>query len=769
MKRYSQIIIILAVCVSLALPAGADPQLRGKKLYDEWAKLEITKTTGTQRITWLPDGMGWLETEVDPTTKIASFFRVDPITQKKAKLFDPEIEANLIAAYGKLTGKPAAGLPFQAFTYLPGNAGLRFTVDGEDYVFFLKDKTLRKLTRPAGQAPPAGGPPPAMAGRFAGAGMGAGGQGFSPDFTKFVYSKGYDLRLFDAATGKEEPLTFGGSEELMNGRTDWVYPEELSQREAFWWSPDGKKLAFLQFDEGEVYNFPLIHELTPERKPAFETILELERYPKAGQPNPTVKLFVIDIATRKNVEIRTESSPDVYLTRIVWRNDASEIFFQRLNRFQNRLELMAADPVTGGVRTVLVEEEPCFINLHNDFRQLADNKRFTWSSERTGWKHLYLYDMNGKLLNPLTKGEWEAGPIALIDEKDKWVYFTIADNVGMDTHFGRVKLDGGRLTRLTTEPGTHSISIDPAGKYYLDTYSSLAVPATVKLCRSDGKPVRTLAMTNIDKVKELGLQEPEFIKLKAADGQTDVYGILFRPADFDPGKKYPLYVQVYGGPSHRNSNSYQTAGPKAQLAQLGYLVWELDGRGTTRRGKKHLTETYLKFGQVDVDDQAAAVKQLRERPTIDGSRVGMTGGSYGGYMTCMSILRHPDVYSVGVARSSVTDWRSYDTIYTERYMRTPEANKDGYDKGSALSYAKNLKGRLLIAHGTIDNNVHPGNSIHLIDALQKEGKSFDMMYYPEHRHGISGYNAQHLAKLTMEYFLRHLKPEAWEESLKTVW
>ena len=769
MKRYSQIILVLAVCISVALPAAADPQLRGKKLYDEWAKLELTKTTGTQRVTWLPDGMGWLETEVDPTSKTTMFYKVDPITQKKTKLFDPETEASLVAAYGKLTGKTEAGFPFPAFTYLAGNAGLRFTAGGEDFVYVFKDKTLRKLTRPAGQAPPAGGAPPAMAGRFGGPGMAAGTQGFSPDFTKYVYVKGYDLRLFDVASGKEEPLTFGGSEELMNGKTDWVYPEELSQREAFWWSSDGRKLAFLQFDERAVYNFPIIHELAPDRKPAFETTLELERYPKAGETNPTVKLFVIDIATRKNVEIRTESSPDVYITRIVWRNDSSELFFQRLNRFQNRLELLAADPVTGGVRTVLVEDESCFINLHNDFRQLPDNKRFTWSSERTGWKHLYLYDMNGKLLNPLTKGEWEASSIALIDEKDKWIYFTIADNVGTDTHFGRVKFDGGRLTRLTTEPGTHGVSIDPAGKYYLDTFSSLVVPATTKLRQSDGKPVRTLAATNIDKVKELGLQEPEFVKLKAADGQTDVYGILFKPADFDPSKKYPLYVQVYGGPSHRNSNSYQTAGPKAQLAQLGYLVWELDGRGTTRRGKKHLTETYLKFGQVDVDDQAAAVRQLRERPYIDGSRVGMTGGSYGGYMTCMSILRHPDVYTVGVARSSVTDWRSYDSIYTERYMRTPEANPDGYDKGSALPYAKNLKGRLLIAHGTIDNNVHAGNSIHLIDALQKEGKSFDMMYYPEHRHGITGYNARHLGKLTMEYFLRHLKPEAWEESLKTVW
>lgn len=773
MKRLISIILVLAVGFGWALPAGADPQLRGKNLYDEWAKLEIVKTTGTQRATWLPDGMGWLETEVDPVSKAAIFYRVDPVSQKKERLFDPETEAALVAAYGRASGKAAAGLPFQAFTYLRGNAGLRFTVEKEEFVYLFKDNTMRKLARPAGQAPPAGavpppgGPPPVMGGRFGGPGMGA--DGYSPDFTKYVYVKGYDLRMFDVASGKEEPLTFGGSEELMNGKTDWVYPEELSQREAFWWSPDGQKLAFLQFDERDVYNFPLIHELALDRKPAFETILELERYPKAGRMNPTVKLFVIDLPTRKNVEIRTESSPDIYLTRIVWRTDSSELIFQRLNRFQNKLELLAADPVTGGVRTILVEDEPCFINLHNDFRLLSDNKRFTWSSERTGWKHLYLYDLTGKLLNPLTKGEWEANSIALIDEKDKWVYFTMAENVGMDTQFGRVKFDGGKLVRLTTEPGTHGVSIDPAGKYYLDTYSSLAVPPTTKLCTSDGKLVRPLAASNIDKIKELGLQAPEFIKLKAADGQTDVYGVLFKPADFDPAKKYPLYVQVYGGPSHRNSNSYQTAGPKAQLAQLGYLVWELDGRGTTRRGKKHLTETYLKFGQVDADDQAAAVKQLRERPYIDGARVGMTGGSYGGYMTCMSILRYPDVYAVGVARSSVTDWHSYDSIYTERYMRTPDANRDGYEKGSALTYAKNLKGRLLIAHGTIDNNVHPGNSIHLIDALQKEGKSFDIMYYPEHRHGITGYSAQHLGKLTMEYFLRHLRPEGWEESLKTIW
>lgn len=769
MKRILTGAAVLAVSIVLVLPAWASPQLRGKKLYDEWAKLEIVKTTGTTRLVWLPEGQGYLETEADKATGSTIFYKVDPKTQKKDRLFDGETEKSLIAAYNAAADKNAIGLPFQSFVYLPGYRGIRFTVgQADEYVYFFKEKTLWKLDRPAGRPSPGQAGPP-EGGRFMAGGQPLVPPGYSPDFKKFAFSKNYDLWIYDLATKTEQPLTAGGREELMNGKTDWVYPEELSQREAFWWSPDSQKIAYLQFDERQVYNFPIIHELTPDRRPAFETSLELERYPKAGEPNPTVKLFIIDVVSKKSVEIQTESSPDIYITRIAWRNDGSELFFQRLNRFQNRLELKAANPTTGEVRTVLVEQEECFINLNNDFHQLSDNAHFTWNSERTGWKHLYLYDYAGKLIVPLTMGAWEVGGISLVDEKNRWVYFTIADNVGLDTQFGRVKFDGSKLTRLTAEPGTHMVSIDPAGTYYLDNFSSLTVPPRANLYQSDGTLIRTTATSNTDKVKELNLQEPEIVTLKAADGKTEVYGVLFKPADFDPNKKYPLYVQVYGGPSHRNSNSYQTAGPKAQLAQLGYIVWELDGRGTTRRGKKFLTETYLKFGQVDVDDQAAGVKQLRERPYIDGSRVGMTGGSYGGYMTCMSVLRYPDVYAVGVARSSVTDWHSYDSIYTERYMRTPQVNKDGYEKGSALTYAKNLKGKLLVAHGTIDNNVHPGNTIHLVDALQREGKSFDMMYYPEHRHGIGGYNAQHLAKLTMEYFLSHLRPENWEETLKTIW
>jgi dipeptidyl-peptidase-4 len=771
MKRNSTVLIGLLLSLALAFPAAAaGPQLRGKALYDAWGKLEIAKTTGTTRVTWLPEGQGWLEAETDKQTSTTVFYKVDPRTQKKSRLFSPQVEKSIVDQYNKLAGKTAAGLPFSIFSYLPDDAGLYFSVGrGQDFVYFFKDKSLRKLERPAGAPTPFAPPIPPEFMQFMRRGPAPVAPGYSPDFMKYAYSKDYDIWIYDLATKKEEPLTTGGSEELMNGQTDWVYPEELSQREAFWWSPDGTKIAYLQFDERAVYNYPIVHELTPDHKPAFEASLEFERYPDSGEPNPTVKLFVNDLAVKKPVEVKTESGPDTYITRIAWRRDGTELFFQRLNRLQNKLELKAADPATGEVRTILTDEEACFINLNNDFRQLADNRHFIWGCERTGWEHLYLYDYTGKLVTALTSGDWEVEGVTLVDEKNRWIYFTIADNFGLDTHFGRVRFDGTRLTRLTTESGAHRVSIDPAGKYYIDSFSSLTQPPVTVLHQADGKFIRRLASTNIDKVKELSLQEPELVKLKAADGTTDVYGILFKPADFSPEKKYPLYVQVYGGPSHRNSNSYQTAGSKAQLAQLGYVVWELDGRGTTRRGKKFLTETYLKFGQVDVDDQAAGVKQLRERPYIEGQRVGMTGGSYGGYMTCMSLLRYPDVYSVGLAASSVTDWHNYDSIYTERYMRLPEQNKDGYAKGSALTYAKNLSGKLLLVHGTIDNNVHLGNTIQLIDALQKEQKDFEVMLYPENRHGIRGFNAQQLGKLRLGYFLRHLRPENWEESLKTIW
>ena len=373
------------------------------------------------------------------------------------------------------------------------------------------------------------------------------------------------------------------------------------------------------------------------------------------------------------------------------------------------------------------------------------------------------------MVKQLTDGDWEVSGISLVDEDNQFIYFTANTKEGLESHFFRVKFDGSGFKQLTSAEGTHRISIDPAGTYYLDTYTSLTSPSVTNLHSSDGKFIRNMAESNTAELDKLDLEQPELIIFKAADGVTELHGILYKPAGFDPNKSYPLLVSTYGGPSGGVRNSWATANNLSRMAQLGFIVLKADNRGTTNRGKEYLTETYLKFGQVDVDDQAAAVRHVTQRSYVDGSRVGMYGGSYGGYMTCMSLLRYPDLYHVGVAGSSVPDWRSYDTIYTSRYIRPPQEYPPDYDIGSALKYVDNLKGKLLLTHGTIDNNVHPGNTIQIIDALQKAGKNFDVMFYPENRHGIRGYSGEHRNKLQTSYFLKHLRPENWEETLKTIW
>lgn len=768
MKRMFILLLSVSLLVLVITPDISQAQLRGKELYDSWNRLNLTTTEGTSRVTWLPDGMGYLESEVDTTTDIRLFYKVDPVDQSRSLLFDRETEESIVSEYNRLTGESESGLPFTSFRYIFDGNGIRFSVRGTgEFVYRFTEKQMIKLLEPRSEI---AGWMPHRSSRQLQSGS------HSPDFKKIAYVKGFDIYVLDSETGREEQLTTGGTEEIMNGRTDWVYPEELGQSTAFWWSPDGKMIAYLQFDQSTEYHYPLLHEINLETRNEaehyrFETMLEIERYPKAGEPNATVKLFVADVATKKSVEVETNSSPDIYIIKIEWLNDGSELTFQRLNRFQNKLELIGVNPETGRVRTILVEEEDCFIRTHNHFRQLSDGKHFTWSSERTGWRHLYMYDLQGNLVKQLTSGEWEVSGISCIDEKNQYIYFSTSMKEGLESHFCRVKFDGTGFERLTTAEGSHSVSIDPAGKYYIDSYSSMTAPSTANMHESNGKLIRNMvtSIINTETIEEHGIEMPELVFFKAADNVTVLHGILYKPAGFDPAKKYPLLVSVYGGPSGGVRNSFQLTSSLNRLAQLGYMVLKQDNRGTTNRGKKYLTETYLKFGQVEIDDQAAGVKQITQRPYIDGSRVGMYGGSYGGYSTCMSLLRYPDVYHVGVARSSVTDWRSYDTIYTERYMRTPQANPDGYEKGSAMTYADNLKGKLLIVHGLIDNNVHVGNTIHLVDALQRAGKEFDLMIYPENRHGIGGYHGSHLSKLQMSYFLKHLKPEGWEETLKTIW
>lgn len=739
-------VIVLASAIALAIPAPVATQLRGEALYEHLGSADLVRSEGRMSVQWIPGGGGWWERESQGGE--VAFWRIDPANDRRTPLFDARQTAALQEGVAA-AGSSGSGLPFQEFEWVDGGQAIRFEVEGRWFHFNRASRELRELRRPGIElSVEVEGLMRNLAASQLARGV------FSPDHDRWARIRDYDLWVTDTRTGEERQLTRGGSEEIMNGRTDWLYPEELGQSDAFWWSPDGRRIAYLQFNQADVALFPLVHDV------AVLPRLEQQRYPKAGETNPTVNLFVVDVESGATVQVRTNSSPDVYILRGEWTPDGRELTFQRLNRRQDVLELLAADPTTGEVRTILREEESTFVNLHRDLTFLADGRRFLWSSERSGWKHLYLYDLEGTLLRPLTSGEYQVASIAGLDERNGWVYYTAHHQNALETHLHRVRLDGTRMARLTEQPGVHRPSVDPEGRYFVTNWSNLQTPPTTELRRADGRSVRTLGSSDVSALLALGLEPPELVTVVAADGVTPLNGFLYKPAGYDSTVAYPLLVSVYGGPSGpRVTNAWNMAATEQRWAQLGYMVWRVDNRGTRNRGKAFLDETYLKLGQVDLDDQAAAVRQVRERSYVDGNRVGIFGSSYGGYMSALALLKEPDVFQVGVAGASVTDWRNYDSAYTERFMRTPQENPEGYDAGSTLPFAANLRGKLLLVHGMTDNNVHPSNTMQLIDALVTAGKTFDLMVYPNQRHGIGGASGAHLNALRLDYFKRHLSPQ----------
>lgn len=575
---------------------------------------------------------------------------------------------------------------------------------------------------------------------------------FSPDGALKSFHRDRNVYISKADGGDEIAVTTEGSAEKRTkfGIASWVYGEELGVREAMWWSPDGKKLAYYGFDESKVPDYYLAMNVT-----RVQDALDVEAYPKAGAPNPVVTLFVCDLAAKKSVEVDTKfGDPETghYVYAVRWSPDGSELLFNRTNRKQNVMEFCAYDPATAKSRVVVREEwRKSWTDNSPDIRWLADKKQFVWQSERNGYQNYYLGNIDGRPLTPITQHNFEVGGIVRLDEASRTLWYMARDGENpyrMQLH--RVGFDGKGEKRLTDPKFHHTVNLSPDGKYFTDIFETLDTPPTTQLCNADGKPIATLAKSNLDKFNALGLQKVERFKFKAADGTTDCYGTLMKPSDFDPTKKYPVVVDVYGGPeSGGGSDRFQM--PNA-YTELGFLIVWIDGRGTSGRGKAHKDAVYGKLGIVEIDDQAAGVKALAQRPYVDGGRVGINGTSYGGYSSAMAILRYPDVFHAAVASSAVTQWANYDTIYTERYMGLPSEgeNKEGYEAGSAMKFAKDLKGKLMLFYGTADNNVHPANTYQLVQALQRAGKSFDLMVGPDQGHsGINGIRM-------WEYFMDNL-------------
>ncbi len=556
---------------------------------------------------------------------------------------------------------------------------------------------------------------------------------FSPDGTRVGFVRANDLYVLDLASGAERRLTTDGGENIINGTTDWVYEEELGLRDAWRWSPDGTRIAYWRFDQGAVETFYMIDELGQYAKP-----IPL-RYPKAGTANSSVELRVVDLASGATRTL-TRVDGNSYLPRADWA-DADELLIQRLNRQQNRLDVLVADARTGTVRTLFTESDSAWVDVDDDLIRFDGGRRFLWSSERDGWNHLYVYGRDGRVQRQLTTGAWDVGSVLGLDEKGGWVYFTSAQPTPMERHLFRVRVSGGRIERLTREPGSHAITMSPAFTFYVDTWSRAGVPPTTRLFSIDGRMTRTLAENGAvaQKLDGMGLRPPEFFQFETSDGVT-LNGWMIKPADFDPSRRYAALLYVYGGPGSQTVTD-AWGGSRylwhQLLAERGILVVSVDNRGTGARGRDFRKVTYLDLGAYETRDQAEAARWLASQPFVDPDRIGIWGWSYGGYMTALAMM-NSDRFAAGVAVAPVTDWRLYDTIYTERFMRTPQENPEGYDRSAPVHNAERLTGDLLLVHGTGDDNVHFQNTVQLADALQAAQRQFSLMIYPNRTHSISG-------------------------------
>ncbi|MBI3409269.1 MAG: DPP IV N-terminal domain-containing protein [Planctomycetes bacterium] len=585
----------------------------------------------------------------------------------------------------------------------------------------------------------------------------------SPDGNFRAFYRDRNVWIKDLKNNTETQITTEGNDKNRTkyGAGTWVYGEELFQAHAMWWSPDGKKLAFYGFDESKIPDYYLTKD-----QAALQSKLEVEAYPKAGAPNPVVTLFVYDLDAKKKTEIDIrdgkpfeDSVVGHYVYDLKWSPNGKELFFHRANRKQNTMEFVAADPDTGKCRVIIHEEWlPSWVENHPFMKYLKDNSRFIWTSERNGWRNFYLYDLSGKQLATLTNHNFSVANVVRVDEDAGLLYYMATDGDNhMKLQLHKVGLDGKGDKRLTDPAFHHSVDIAPDAKTFIDTIQTHDTPPSSRLVNMDGKVLAELTKSDTSKFDKLGLKRVEMFTYKAADGETDLHGMLHFPSNFDPSKKYPLLVSVYGGPATNGAHETFTLpsglnpfGPPSGITEYGFLVASLDSRSAANRGKKVLDSIYQRLGTVEMDDQAAGVKALWDRPYVDRNRVGIFGASYGGYASIMCMLRHPDVFQAACASSSVSDWRHYDSIYTERYMWLPNENTAGYEAGNAIKYIPNMKGRLMLFFGTADDNVHPSNTLAFIKALQKAGKSFELQLGPDQGHTALS------APRMMEFFIENL-------------
>ncbi len=574
---------------------------------------------------------------------------------------------------------------------------------------------------------------------------------FSPDGSRIAFVRQNNLYVKELDSGREYPVTTDGEyNKIINGTTDWVYEEEFYLTKGFEWSPDGRRIAFMRFDESHVKEFVMMKygQLYPEEY-RF-------KYPKAGEENSVVTLHLFDLESGETQWVDTGEETDQYIPRIQWTRDPEVFSFQRLNRHQNHLEILLAD-VAGGETEVLYEEtNQWFINITDDLAFLEDGRHFVISSEMSGYNHLYIYDMMTDEMRAITEGDFDVQRFLGIDEEEGLAYYLARKDSPLTNDLYSITLDGEHVARLTSGEGTHSPSFSSGFHYFINRNSTASDPPVYSIHRADGTLVEVLEDNAelVGRVQDHGFVEPEFFSFTTSEG-VSLNAKMIRPAGFDPQQQYPVLMYVYGGPGHQavvdSWNTYNGVWFQ-KLAQKGYLIVTVDNRGTGGRGETFRKMTYLQLGKYETIDQIEAAKYLGVLDYVDASRIAIFGWSYGGYLSSLCLAKGADVFSAAIAVAPVTSWRFYDTIYTERYMRTPQENPDGYDDNSPINHVDRIRGDYLLVHGTADDNVHYQNTIEMADALINADVDFELMIYPDHDHGIfTGQARLHLYRLMTDF------------------
>jgi dipeptidyl-peptidase 4 len=670
--------------------------------------------------------------------------------------FYTSIESNKVVKYDVSTGQAVAtvfdgSLDIDDYSFSDDETKLLLSTDKESiyrrswkanfYLYDVSTKATRKLSNGGKQSYAT----------------------FSADGSKVAFVRDNNLFVVNVNSLEEQQVTTDGKfNHIINGSTDWVYEEELTFAQAFYWSPDGKKIAWYRFDESGVKEY----NLQKWNKGALYPTDYRYKYPKAGEPNSVVEIWVYDLSTGKMVKADTGTEKDIYIPRVMWTNDPNLLSVRRLNRLQNTLEILHVDAATGQSKVVLTEKSDTYydIDYTDDLVYLRNGKQFLMASERSGYKHFYLCNMDGTALTPITSGSWEATHLVGIDEKNKTLYYLSTEGNYLNRTFYSIAFDGKKKTQLSKKDGSRTVNMSNDSQFYIDMVSNATEPLTVSLYRTKGNSLVKLLENNDDlrmKIVDYKIAPKEFFQYTAADGSTKVDGYILKPATANDGKKYPVLVFQYSGPrSNSVSNSFGGGANffwHQMLVQKGIAVAVVDTRGTGSRGEKFTKQTYKQLGKFEAEDLVAAGNHLGTLPFIDKSRMGIWGWSYGGYTTALVMTKGAGTYKLGICGAPVTTWRYYDNIYTERFLQRPSDNPSGYDDNSPMTYAAKLQGKFLLIHGTGDDNVHFQNSVALEDALINAGKQFRSFYYPDQAHVFKGASANgHRFGLMTEFLLENL-------------